>query len=133
VVLATVHAHEAREALERPARFLEQYARAAIDAGVDLFIPYRHEERFWWSVVPKVTVAKGWGWHGGGDGDAPEIVDVELHPITLGFGEPSWRRGTPERASGEKAEEILGELARLSEPFGTEIEIRDGVGRIRGF
>jgi len=192
VVLATVHAHEAREALERPARFLEEYAHAAIDAGADLFfgagphvlrgievyrgrpifyslsnflfqyesihripaeslrqegldpnamdtsefgkkIPYRHEERFWWSVVPKVTVAKGWGWHGGGESAAPEIVDVELHPITLGFGEPIWRRGTPERATGKKAEEILGEVARLSEPYGTEIEIRDGVGRIRGF
>lgn len=192
VVLATIHAHEAREALERPAQFLEQYAHAAIDAGADLVIgagphvlrgieiyqgrpifyslsnflfqyesihripaesiraqgldpettdasqlgkniPYRHEERFWWSVIPKVTVAKGWGWQGGGESAAPEIVDVELHPITLGFGEPIWRRGTPERATGEKAEEILGEVARLSEPYGTEIEIRGGVGRIRGF
>jgi len=191
VVLATLHGHEARETLERPAPFIEQYARSMVDAGADIFfaagphvlrgieiykgrpifyslsnflfqyesihripapsmrelgldpatadaadlaakIPFPLEERFWWSVVPKITVDKGWGWPGDDEGAGPEIVEVELYPVTLGFGEPIWRRGTAELASGEKAKEILGELARLSEPYGTEIEIEDGVGRLRG-
>lgn len=191
VVLATLHAHDAREDLARPALYIESHARAMIDAGADMFfaagphvlrgieiyqgrpifyslsnflfqyesiqripaasmrelgldpatadaadlagtIPYQFKEPFWWSVVPKITVEKGWGWPGNGEGVGPEIVEVELYPVTLGFGAPIWRRGTPELATGEKAEEILGELARLSEPYGTEIEIVDGVGRLRG-
>lgn len=188
VVLATLHAHEAKHSLDRPAPFIESYARSTVDAGADLFFaagphvlrgiemyngrpifyslsnflfqyesiarvpaatmrqhgldpatadpadfaaksPYRDKERFWWSVVPRITVEKGWDWPGS---DGPEIVEVELYPITLGFDGPVWRRGTPELAAGAKADDILEELARLSEPYGTEIEVRDGVGRIVG-
>lgn len=38
IVLATLHAHEAREKLEIPAPFLQPFARACIDAGADAFL-----------------------------------------------------------------------------------------------
>ncbi len=89
-------------------------------------IPFPTQARFWQSVVPLITVAGG-GIEGG---PGPRVVAIELYPITLGFGEPIWSRGTPELARGEQAAAILEELARLSEPFGTSIRIRDGVGYV---
>lgn len=64
-------------------------------------------------------------WEGG------ELVEVALHPITLGFGQPSWIRGRPMLAEGELARKILGDLIERSRPFGTVIEVRDGVGYVR--
>ncbi len=87
-------------------------------------IPYSEDPRFWQSVVPVVTV------EGGGEAEAPRVVSVELYPLNLGFGEPYWRRGTPELARGERATAVLEELIRLSEPFGTSIQIREGVGYV---
>ncbi|MCP4661141.1 MAG: CapA family protein [bacterium] len=89
-------------------------------------IPYPTQARFWQSVVPLVTVEGG----GAEGGEGPRIVAIELHPVTLGFGEPIWSRGTPELARGEQATAILEELARLSKPLGTSIRIRDGVGHV---
>ncbi len=56
------------------------------------------------------------------------LVSLELHPITLGFGLPPARRGRPMPASAEDARRIIEELARLSEPMGTRITFRDGIG-----
>lgn len=185
VVLASIHAHEARNRLEVADLFLQPFARAAIDAGADAFfgtgphvlrgieiyqgkpifyslanfifhyesvpqlpaeafktfglaadtldpslyaakIPYPKEARFWQSVVPRITFEGGT--EEGGDG--PRVVSIELFPITMGFGEPIYRRGTPELARGEEAETILANLAALSEPYGTAISVRDGIGRI---
>jgi len=60
-----------------------------------------------------------------------ELVEVTLHPITLGFGAPAWVRGRPRLASGELGAKILKDLIDRSEPFGTHIEVKDGVGIIR--
>ncbi len=57
-----------------------------------------------------------------------ELSAVELHPITLGYGEPATVRGRPMLATGELAEKIIGDLQRLSKPFGTEISFQDGIG-----
>ena len=57
--------------------------------------------------------------------------EITLYPVTLGFKQPVWERGTPRLASGEGAERTLRRFAELSAPFGTEIEIADGVGRVR--
>jgi poly-gamma-glutamate synthesis protein (capsule biosynthesis protein) len=55
---------------------------------------------------------------------------MELHPIALGFGLPRRERGRPRLASPELSRKIVERLARLSAPFGTKIELADGVGRV---
>jgi poly-gamma-glutamate capsule biosynthesis protein CapA/YwtB (metallophosphatase superfamily) len=56
------------------------------------------------------------------------LVDLRLHPITLGFGQPPARRGRPMLAEGELARKILTDVAERSKPFGTEIQMSGGVG-----
>ncbi len=60
-----------------------------------------------------------------------ELAEIRLYPITLGHGLPRPQRGRPMLADRDLGLEILDRVARLSEPFGTEIEIDDGVGVIR--
>jgi hypothetical protein len=59
------------------------------------------------------------------------LAEVDLHPISMGFGEPLDRRGTPRLAHGEEARAILEGLARLSAPYGTHVTIDGEVGRLR--
>ncbi|HJX28472.1 MAG TPA: CapA family protein, partial [Thermoanaerobaculia bacterium] len=82
-------------------------------------IPYPNQRRFWESIVPRIVF----------EGD--KVASVEVFPITQGFGEPIHERGNPLLAKGERATAILENLAKLSRPFGTEIEIADGVGRVK--
>lgn len=72
----------------------------------------------WRSLVPRITF------------EGNRVVGIELHPLSLGFGKPLYERGTPVRARGEEAVEILQNMTALSKPYGTKIEIDDGVGRI---
>jgi poly-gamma-glutamate synthesis protein (capsule biosynthesis protein) len=58
------------------------------------------------------------------------LVDLALHPISLGFGQPPSQRGRPKFADQELGDKILDDLIRLSAPFGTTIEKRDGVGHV---
>jgi len=60
-----------------------------------------------------------------------ELMEVVLQPIDLGFGTEAWERGRPVLAEEDLANKILGDLIERSEPFGTHIEVRDGVGYIR--
>lgn len=73
----------------------------------------------WEAVVAMPTFARG------------EMTELALHPITLGFGKPAWVRGRPMLARGDLAEKILNDLIERSAPFGTEIDVRDGVGYVR--
>jgi len=73
----------------------------------------------WESVVARPTFSDG------------ELKELALHPITLGFGAPAWVRGRPMLARGDLAEKILNDLIARSAPYGTEIEIRGGVGYVR--
>jgi poly-gamma-glutamate synthesis protein (capsule biosynthesis protein) len=59
------------------------------------------------------------------------LESIELHPISLGFGQPRPDRGRPKLASLEVGEKIIDDLRRLSEPFGTQILYRDGVGWVQ--
>ena len=63
-------------------------------------------------------------WEGG------RLMDITLHPVTLGFGRPPAERGRPMLADAELSRKILDDIDRLSRPFGTTIEVRDGIGRI---
>jgi poly-gamma-glutamate synthesis protein (capsule biosynthesis protein) len=73
----------------------------------------------WEGVVARVRFLSG------------ELDRVELHPVTLGHGLPRPQRGRPLLATGPLAEKIIGDLERLSEPFGTRIESQGGVGVVR--
>ncbi|HTN11320.1 MAG TPA: CapA family protein [Acetobacteraceae bacterium] len=70
----------------------------------------------WKSVIAR------WHWQD----DA--LADLELIPVELGYGLHRARRGTP-KLSADPA--ILPHLAELSAPYGTKIEIVDGVGRVK--
>ncbi len=50
------------------------------------------------------------------------LVSLELHPITLGFGEPTPVRGRPMLADRELGRKIIQDLIDRSEPHGTAIE-----------
>jgi poly-gamma-glutamate capsule biosynthesis protein CapA/YwtB (metallophosphatase superfamily) len=58
------------------------------------------------------------------------LTSIELHPISLGFGNPRTRRGRPMWASDELGRKIIEDVKRLSAPFGTRVEYRDGVGTV---
>jgi len=56
------------------------------------------------------------------------LAELELYPINLAYGAPRQLRGRPLFADRELAEKVIGDLQRLSEPYGTEIEFRRGIG-----
>lgn len=60
-----------------------------------------------------------------------ELSAVRLHPISLGFGQSRTKRGRPMFADAELGGKILNDLVERSAPFGTQIEVVDGVGVIR--
>src|SRR5690606_33180122 len=60
-----------------------------------------------------------------------QLKSIELHPLTLGFGQPVTERGIPRLAEGELADNILNWMKELSEPFGTTIDVADGVGTVK--
>lgn len=60
-----------------------------------------------------------------------QLVEVALHPISLGFGQPRQVRGRPLLADAELGRKILDDVIRVSAPFGTRIDVRRGVGYVR--
>ena len=62
--------------------------------------------------------------------DGRTLTELALHPITLGFGQPRTVRGRPLLAEGALATKILGDVERLSAPYGTRLSVRDGVGYV---
>jgi poly-gamma-glutamate capsule biosynthesis protein CapA/YwtB (metallophosphatase superfamily) len=60
------------------------------------------------------------------------LREVRLHPVVLGHGGERPQRGRPLLAHEENGRRIIETLQRLSQPFGTTIEYRDGIGIIRG-
>jgi poly-gamma-glutamate synthesis protein (capsule biosynthesis protein) len=59
-----------------------------------------------------------------------ELIELALHPITLGFGQPRSVRGRPLFAEGEAGRKILNDVTKLSAAMGTRIAIRDGIGYV---
>ena len=74
------------------------------------------QREIWESVVAVPT------WRG------DELLSIELHPITLGFGKPPAVRGRPMLADRTLGRKIIDDLIDRSRPFGTTIEWRDGIG-----
>lgn len=88
----------------------------------------------WWSsCIVKTEMTDG------------KLSALHLHPVEMGResnkeatlhrqtgnGDHPLTEGRPMLAKGEDAVRILERYRRLSEPFGTKIEIRDGVGVVR--
>jgi hypothetical protein len=183
-VVAYMHAHEQSPgALEVPAKFVVEYAHAAIDAGADVFaasgphvlrgieiykgkviiyslgnfifendlvVPqpddlYRtfklgldtlpaemfdarsDHDRKNWPAEPKdwETVVAEVVFHGG------TPAQVNLTPVTLGYGLKRPDRGYPRLADATMGAKILERLQKLSQPFGTTIAINNGIGTIQ--
>ncbi|WP_260687100.1 hypothetical protein [Rhizobium laguerreae] len=59
------------------------------------------------------------------------LAEIHLFPIDLGHSKRFANRGVPSLADTVKASLILERLQKLSEPFGTKITIKDGVGIVR--
>lgn len=59
-----------------------------------------------------------------------DLTSVKLYPIDLLRTEPRPRRGRPTIADDETGKEILRRLQRLSDPYGTILEIADGIATI---
>jgi len=55
---------------------------------------------------------------------------VRLLPIDLRYGTPLTESGTPRRANLDTGPAILERLDRMSRPFGTAVELRDGVAHV---
>lgn len=62
---------------------------------------------------------------------AKQLEEIRLYPIDLGFKRPRSQRGRPVLAQGEVAHRVLDLFQRLSLPFGTRVDIQEGVGVIR--
>jgi poly-gamma-glutamate synthesis protein (capsule biosynthesis protein) len=77
------------------------------------------DHRYWETVLPLCVF------------EDRQLTELTLHPLTLGFGQGVTQRGIPRLADRQLADEILRWTAELSEPFGTHIELRDGVGHVR--
>ncbi|UIO40140.1 CapA family protein [Brevibacillus brevis] len=108
----------------QPADFYEHYGldhnHNVADALEEMSANYTrglcvHKE-VWESVIPLWKMQDG------------ELLELELHPIELGFDLPVHRMGWPKLSEDIS---ILEGLKALSEPYGTVIEITDGIGRVR--
>lgn len=73
------------------------------------------DPRFLESVIPYFEVEDG------------KTTKLLLYPIELGYGKSRWEVGIPTPAKDDK---ILHRLAKLSEAFGTKINIKNGVGEV---
>ena len=74
----------------------------------------------WYRVWESVVVVPRWS--------NRTLNSIELHPISLGFGKPRTFRGRPRLADEELGRKIIEDVRRLSAPFGTRIEYRNGIG-----
>ncbi|AGS25343.1 CapA family protein [Rhizobium etli] len=63
--------------------------------------------------------------------DQNQLTELRLYPIELGHSMRLANRGVPRLASPAQAKSILERLQKLSNPFGTDITIENGVGFIR--
>ena len=80
--------------------------------------PHVEYNSFYESVVARTIYRNG------------RAARIELYPISLSLDRRMADRGIPQPATGREAQQILGRVARLSRAFGTDVEIRDGVGII---
>jgi poly-gamma-glutamate capsule biosynthesis protein CapA/YwtB (metallophosphatase superfamily) len=59
-----------------------------------------------------------------------QLIELALYPISLGFKKPPTERGRPMFADPTLGRKIIDDITKLSEPFGTAITYRGGVGYV---
>ncbi|MEM4727605.1 MAG: CapA family protein, partial [Candidatus Bathyarchaeia archaeon] len=77
------------------------------------------DEKYWLSFISSMRF----------EGD--RLKELKLYPIELGQSRPRSQRGRPMLAEPEVAEVVLERLRELSKPYGTEIEVVEGMGLVR--
>lgn len=77
-----------------------------------------------YGTLPEIwfSVMAGWEMEEG------EVKEIKLYPISLGMERARSQKGVPVMTGDEN---VLAYLAELSKPYGTKIEIRNGIGYIR--
>jgi poly-gamma-glutamate synthesis protein (capsule biosynthesis protein) len=55
---------------------------------------------------------------------------IRILPIDQGFGRPRAQRGRPVLAQGALAQKIIERVSRLSQPYGVNVQFKDGIGVI---
>ncbi len=60
-----------------------------------------------------------------------ELISLELHPISLGFGKKPSIRGRPMFADVETGKKIIQDLIERSRPYGTSIIYENGIGVVK--
>jgi poly-gamma-glutamate synthesis protein (capsule biosynthesis protein) len=80
---------------------------------------FEAEPEFWQAFVPLCEFR------------ASKLSKLTLYPVDLGYGTGRADRGRPVLAKGDIARRILERLAMLSQRFGTQITIQNGVGIVR--
>ena len=77
------------------------------------------QDVFWEAIVPRMSFQDG------------RLLELTLYPVDLARQRPPTERGTPALARGARATEILQRQAELATTFGTEIQIAEGLGKVR--
>lgn len=110
--------------LRMPADSYEQYDLGASAQPAD-YLDARYDKdrrsfpadpEYWDSVLATTK------WEGS------KFVELQLHPITLGYKASRADRGRPKLASGADAARILDVMTARSKPFGTTVVVKNGVG-----
>lgn len=60
-----------------------------------------------------------------------QLVELALHPISLGFRKPASQRGRPLLADPALGQKILDDVITLSAAMGTKIVVRNGIGYVQ--
>ncbi|HEX2725084.1 MAG TPA: CapA family protein [Beijerinckiaceae bacterium] len=63
--------------------------------------------------------------------ESGKLAEIRIVPIDQGFGQPRGQRGRPVLATGDMARRIIERVGRLSEPYGVQIRVIDGIGVVR--
>jgi poly-gamma-glutamate capsule biosynthesis protein CapA/YwtB (metallophosphatase superfamily) len=114
--------------LRMPSDSYEQYALDDDAAQPGDYLDARYDkdrrsfpaDREYWDSVAAVTK-----W------DGSTFVELELHPITLGYQTSRAERGRPKLAAPGDAARILELLVTRSKPFGAAVTVSNGVGYVR--
>lgn len=80
---------------------------------------FTKDRKYWISVIPFMEF----------EGD--RLASLRLYPVELGQDKPRSQRGRPMFVDEEQGAEIVGIMKKLSEPYGTEITIEEGIGTVK--